>query len=69
MSSQMPGQVLRATEVDTDGGVHLQGKVVLYGEQRASRPTGSLRFVADVPNKMSDVNFLVTGLILLSLPL
>ena len=44
-------------EDDTDGGVHLQGKVVLYGEQRqrTSRPKESLRFVTAVSNKMSEI--------------
>ena len=37
----------------SDDGVHLQGKVVLHGEQRPSRPKGGLRFVTAVSNNMS----------------
>ena len=58
--------------------MHLQAKVVLYGEQQPSTPIGGLRFVTSVSDKMSEikrippygseVNFLVTGLFLLSLP-
>ena len=36
-------------------GVHLQEKVVLYGEQRPSRPKGGLRFVTAVSDKMSEI--------------
>ena len=45
----------RATE-------HLPGKVVLYGEQRPSRPKGELRFIPAVSNKMSVIEDSALGL-------
>ena len=68
----------RVSKDDTDSGVHLQGKVVLYGEQRPSSPKGVYASLLpsltrcprsnEIPPYGSGENFLVTGLILLSLP-